>query len=292
MKKNEIPLGNITSEKDLPIYNKLDSYLALIKEHDVKEIPYKRLTFITYLISNYLEDKIVTKDFIELEEPYYFNMKELLTSGTVKAYTKQPLEDRIETYEIKLVPNNLDSFDSNLTFYHYGNKASLHRGVYIFNDSVPIPLIFDYDLEVKEITIVYVPNPLNLIDYAEKDEDYIIINNILESIENSDNTNLDDKFKVIENIGRLNRVILNYKLGKFEGLDNIKELISNSDKVKASEINNPVKVLINENEEKDKQINEIKSEVSRIKNIIEDVENTEYTKEDLLKYHEEKPEEK
>lgn len=297
------------SEEDLKLFEDLEKLLYevnknkkdkridfgsfnLVIELNKEENKLTQKNFLRTTIKSILENRTVTKDFIELEEPYYFNMDlRTLTEGKpIKAYTRQPLADRINTYAIYLVPNNLDAFDSNLASYHYGNKASLHRGIYIFYDlkkePVPIPLIFDFDSEAKEITIVYVKLE-NLIDYAEKEEDYYVIDNLLESVKSSKEIKLEDNYKVIMNVGRLNRVGLTYELGKAEGLDNIKEMVSNSINVKASEINNPVEAIVEENKRKDKQIEEYKAIGRKGKRIMEklnEIDNKEHTKEEILEH--------
>ena len=259
--------------------DKIKPYAALIGTSETN--------FLRMLVNDFFKDKIVTKDYIELENPYYFNMKELLTSGTVKAYLKQPLEDRINTYAIYLVPNNLDDFNNEIKSCCYGNNASLHRGIYIHydlkNKPVPIPLIFDYDSKVKEITIVNVKLE-DLIDYAEKEEDYIVINNILESIKSPKEDKFEENYKVIMNVGRLNRVGLAYELGNAEGLENIKELISNPiNHVKASEINNPVEVIIGENEEKNNEIKELNSKLDYVEKTIFEIDKKKDSPEEIIK---------
>lgn len=264
---------------DETIDKKIDSYSNMIGEKTKSKTLVK-------ILEDFFKDKILTKDFIELEEPYYFNMNELLKEHTVKAYPKQPLENRINIYSIKKIPNNLDSLDVELESYYYGNDISIHRGIYIFYDlsskPVPIPLVFEYNSEKKEIIIVYVPDVEDLIDYIENEADVETLNAILEPVLNIDDvpieTFLKDYFDVIENVGRLNRVKLTYTVGNDEKTNNIKSIIHSND----IGINKPIEALIEESEKKSKTINNYKKEAENVKKIISKKEES---KEDILKYY-------
>lgn len=82
------------------------------------------------IFEHYFKDKIVTNDFIELEEPFYFNMAEIKEKGNVKATTKPSIHDLEKVFTVNKIPNNVDSFDKDLKTYYSGNPSE-HLGIYV-----------------------------------------------------------------------------------------------------------------------------------------------------------------
>jgi len=175
------------------------------------------------ILASYFEDKVLTNDFIKLDNPFYFNMNELKEQKTVRAVEKIPTYKRDEGYLVYSVPNNLDSFDNELKTYCSGT-ATNHKGIYIdyvvttsdikgedrlfskvVEDITENYFIFDYDSSAKTLDVslvpfedlyLYVPIGSSILEdlEAEKDEFY---NNII----------LDEKTNVLNEIELLSKSI-------------------------------------------------------------------------------------
>lgn len=152
-----------TFEPDL--VNKLNKYCSLTETNRTK--------FISDLIESELKGKILTNDFIELEKPFYFNLKELLEKGTVEATTEKPSSDLYNQIIIKKVPNNLDSFEEDLKTFCFDNNSKLHKGIITFNykDLVYYDKEVGYNEETEEVKTIklnkYVIKTVNLVfDYS------------------------------------------------------------------------------------------------------------------------------
>lgn len=165
-----------TYEPDL--VNKLNKYCSLSGIN--------RITFVSDLIEKELSAKVLEKEFIELEEPYYFLTDEGLNilDGKIEAvndfnklnlYDEYDLDLSIYAYIVKKIPNNLDSWSKEYNTYCFNNNPDLHKGVYIYVDvSIKheavnrIPIIFTYNASTNELELETVPswtslkNKLNL----------------------------------------------------------------------------------------------------------------------------------
>ena len=82
------------------------------------------------LLTEFFNNKIVSNDFIKLDTPYYFNIKELLSKKNVNATTTKPTSKFNEHIKIVNVPNNLDSYNKNYNSYCYGTPNQ-HKGILI-----------------------------------------------------------------------------------------------------------------------------------------------------------------
>lgn len=124
---------NIYPSNDL--LTKLNNYIYnMNKERPSNEKKLNRSDFIIDLIEDRLKDLVLTNTDIKLNEPFYFNMKELKENGVVKATKSNPIHEREEIYIVKSVPNNLDTFNREFRTYCSEDKPSLHRGLFIINE--------------------------------------------------------------------------------------------------------------------------------------------------------------
>ena len=182
--KGKINKGAFTLELDADIFNKLIDYLILTNR------PTDRLKFVNELITNKLKDKVLDNSIIDLyQNPYYFNVTELLKNKTVIA-TKKPIlkGNQDEIFVVRRVPNNLDNFNKDLETYCVGNNKHIHAGYYIlpkYKDHDEKHFTFKYDSEKEEIEINLVnPNDIDIIfnpldDEKQKIKGKIIKNNVI-----------------------------------------------------------------------------------------------------------------
>ena len=75
--------SSIGSTFEADLVNNLNAYCELIGAN--------RTELVSSWINEKLEGRILNNDFIELDKPYYFDMKKLLQEGTVEATTKKPV---------------------------------------------------------------------------------------------------------------------------------------------------------------------------------------------------------
>lgn len=294
-----------SKEEDLVLLDKLDSYIKLTKSNP--DVTSETTTgIVRNLIKDFLEGKVLTKDFIELEEPYYFNKKELLEKGTVKAVPEEPNFNPKDYFYVQKTPNNLDSFNVETKTYSYGVKANVHKGIFIYHEhqvinsvyyAVPLYLVFIYDAEAKEIAVNKI-NPEDINIFIKSEEDVETINSLIDAEEY-----FQKNFKFINEDG-VEEVNLEVAFSKNE-LGVIKDYLGakaidllvkynvdvlgaseeTSSEIKASiNLTNPVEDLVNSNAVKDKKIRTYEKKESRLldlKKRIEDLENENETGEQL-----------
>lgn len=173
--KEEINLGTFRTKEDIQLILNIDKYADLTGN--------TRLNIIRTLLTELLENKLITNDFIELEEPLYFYRSGLISNlyrkkrnrksrlytidptKTAKATDVKPddLKEYLSTYVIKKVPNNLDVFSKEYGKYCYNNNPNLHKGIYLYNEIVILYhnnydvktsfLLFEYNEVTNELTI-------------------------------------------------------------------------------------------------------------------------------------------
>ncbi|MBQ2831382.1 hypothetical protein [Methanobrevibacter sp.] len=128
---------------------------------------YKELTGISTvelvekLLTDFFKDIKLTNEYIDINEIYYFNFKELLNNKEVKASKNKPSQDLKETFIVKKIPNNLDEFDQTKNTFCYNGKSEKHLGIYSYN-------LFISKLKFKDTELVqyYI-----LFEYNEKTEE-------------------------------------------------------------------------------------------------------------------------
>lgn len=108
------------------LVNRLNTYC--------NKLDIERKDFILSLIEDKLEGLVLDNTEIKLDTPFYFNMKDLLENGTVKATKINPIHEREEIQIVKSVPNNLDTFSSEFKTYCSENISSLHLGLIIYTE--------------------------------------------------------------------------------------------------------------------------------------------------------------
>ena len=172
IEEKTVQLGKVTPtlNKSLVDYAKL---IGITKIDLLEELIYKEL-----------EGRVLTKGFIIPEKPFYFNLEELLTEGTVKASINKPSTDFNKYYTVKKIANNLDSKNSNFRTYCYNDNKALHKGIFIYyifsREAKPVPLVMDYNIESNELTISLIKlSDLTLL--IENEEDVVTVENILKT---------------------------------------------------------------------------------------------------------------
>ena len=153
-----------------------------------KLIGITKIELLEGLIAEELKGKVLTKGFIVPEKPFYFNMNDLFTYGTVKASTNKPSTDFNKYYTVKKIANNLDSKNSDFRTYCYNDNKALHKGVFIYyffsKEAKPVPLVMDYNIESNELIISLIK--LSELAYLiESEEDVVTIENVIQSVKDN-----------------------------------------------------------------------------------------------------------
>ena len=153
--------GNVTNNVMFQLklnartHNKLIDYLILTDRAT------GRNNLISELIERELDGKVLDNWIIDLyQNPYYFNVTELLENKKVIATKKEPLSNLDEIFVVRRLPNNLDEFNKELKTYCFGNNKHIHAGYYIlpkYKDNDEKHFTFRYDSEKEEIEINLVP---------------------------------------------------------------------------------------------------------------------------------------
>lgn len=152
-KKNKKPLGEI--EEDL--LNQVKEYVKLVNKHAPKGSKISVIGLIRNYFNELLSKKVLNNDFINIDEPFYYNLTELLKNSEVIASTEKPISAPEEQVKVYRIPNNLDTFNKKYNTFCYEENSSAqystkHKGIQltIFHnypkDSIDIYyLIYDYD---------------------------------------------------------------------------------------------------------------------------------------------------
>ena len=140
------------------------------------------------LIAEELKGKVLTKGFIVPEKPFYFNMNDLFTYGTVKASINKPSTDFNKYYTVKKIANNLDSKNSDFRTYCYNDNKALHKGIFIYyffsKEAKPVPLVFDYNIESNELIISLIKLS-DIVLLIETEEDVATVEAIIKSVKDN-----------------------------------------------------------------------------------------------------------
>ena len=157
---------------------KLVDYAKLIGDN--------KIDLLEELILKELEGKVLTKGFIVPEKLYYFNMKELLEEGTVKASTNKPSTDFENFYTVKMIANNLDSKNKEFKTYCYNDNKDLHKGIFIYyflnsTEAKYMALVFDYNSLEEELIISRI-NSKDLRLLIETEEDVKTVEEIIDTV--------------------------------------------------------------------------------------------------------------
>lgn len=134
----------INIKVDPKLKKKLTEYTKLIGANNS--------SLIRELITNELEGKILTNDYITLDKPLYFNEIELYKKGIIKATPIKPAGNNEDIIIIKRMPNNLDSFNKTDKSYYY-KEPTQHKGI-IFNPRYANYYLFELNKNGLFISIV------------------------------------------------------------------------------------------------------------------------------------------
>ena len=202
--------GSLGSTFRPELINKLSSYCSLIG--------IDRTKYISEVLSEKLEGLILTKDFIEIPKPFYFNWPELEEKGIVKATTEEPIQDLDKCYLVKKVPNNFDSFNKEFKTYCFKDNEKLHRGIYFypkpvfyassfdFRELLVYPLYFNYNIEDNslDISLIKINELDSYINFKEMAEEDIFsdikyyLNNLIDNEGNLNFKTWSSVFNIIE----------------------------------------------------------------------------------------------
>ena len=253
-----------------------------------KLIGITKIELIESLIAKELEGKVLDKEFIVPDKPFYFNLNELLEEGTVKASTNKPSTDFNKYYTVKKIANNLDSKNADFRTYCYNDNKALHKGIFIYyffsSEANPVPLVFDYNSEAKELVISLIKLS-DLSFLIETEEDVTTIKDIVETAKvNIEHYNSEGASnKTIGFMASISEVIEDFKGRKMIDLlvkYNVNE-IDNPEKL--SDLNiasihrtNPYESILKDNIEKGKEIEELTSKYKEpLENIVKKLEEIE-----------------
>lgn len=128
-----------------------------------------RIKLIKTVMSDFLKDKVLDNDFIELPKPYYFNINELRKNEIVKATSVKPIKDLEKCYILFNVPNNLDLWNEEHKSYCFEDNKNLHRGYYISGE-LYLDLVFSYNSKTEELEIA-IANDLDIYFTSEQEKE-------------------------------------------------------------------------------------------------------------------------
>ena len=180
------------------LHKKLNSYLKLInKEREGNKI--KQPDVVNKLLDDFFEGKVLTNTFIELDQPFYFNMNTLTKQKYVEATEIQPIKDLSNVAILHKIPVNLDEFNKEHGTYCFNGNPELHRGIYTLHtciiDETIISrventfLVFQYDIKKNSLEISSV-DAKDLDLYIDDPE---VLNSLFDEIKEFESkVNLDD----------------------------------------------------------------------------------------------------
>ena len=223
-KGNVLNKQKFTLELKADVFNKLIDYLLLTGRAT------ERNKLINELIEQELEGKVLENKFVDLyQNPFYFNVNELLENKTVIA-TKKPIlkGNQDEIFVVRRVPNNLDDFNQEFKTYCSENNKHVHTGYYImprFKGNDERHFTFRYDAEKEEVEINLVnPNDINTIfnpldDEKQKIKDDLIKYNIIYTHELLENDFTQDE--ILYNFNIMYNYNANLRLQEFAKKDKL-----------------------------------------------------------------------
>ena len=133
---------------DPSLTDKVEKYVNLIKTNkDKKEPSYSKTKFFNELLEEFFSNKVLDKEFIELQKPYYVNTKLLMEEKFSYATTEKPSSDLKTQMVIFKVPNNLDTWNKEYRTF-CSEKPNLHEGI------KPYLALFNTDKGMK-LKIIY-----------------------------------------------------------------------------------------------------------------------------------------
>lgn len=153
-----------------------------------KLIGITKIELLEELIAKELKGRVLTKGLIVPDKPFYFNMEDLLTEGTVVASINKPSREFNKYFMVKRIANNLDSITAEFRTYCYNDNKYLHKGIFVYylfsTIAKPVPLVFDYNIESNELVISVVKlSELTLL--IESEEDVVTVEEIIKTVKDN-----------------------------------------------------------------------------------------------------------
>lgn len=186
--KKEVINFSVKIDKDLK-----EQFYFIAKNSNIKN-----KDLINNIFSEYFKKRTLTSDFLKLDNPYYFNVVELLEQKETKAISKAPETNQFNYYIINAIPINFNTWNKNYNSYCFNNEFNHHKGIifncFVVNDKLYNAFII-FELKDKDLII-------KLYDYNELN---LLINNDTKEIINE----LKDNYKFYYN-GWINNLNLNF----------------------------------------------------------------------------------
>lgn len=155
--KKEVTNFSVKIDKDLK-----EQFYFIAKNSNIKN-----KDLINNIFLDYFKKRALERDFLKLDNPYYFNVVELLEQKETKAISKAPETNQFNYYIIDAIPINFNAWNKNYNSYCFNNEFNHHKGIIfncfiVNNDLYKCFLVFeliDNDLLIK----CYNKNELELI---------------------------------------------------------------------------------------------------------------------------------
>lgn len=155
--KKEVINFSVKIDKDLK-----EQFYFIAKNSNIKN-----KDLINNIFSEYFKKRTLTSDFLKLDNPYYFNVVELLEQKETKAISKAPETNQFNYYIINAIPINFNTWNKNYNSYCFNNEFNHHKGIifncFVVNDKLYNAFII-FELKDKDLIIkLYDYNELNLL---------------------------------------------------------------------------------------------------------------------------------
>lgn len=118
-------IGEIEEE----ILKDIDFYVDQVNKYKPTGQKISRIKLIRDYFKSLLEGKVLTKEVINIEEPFYFNFNELKAKSEVIATKNKPISELEYQMKLDKIPNNLDTWDIENNTYCYEGNPNKHKGV-------------------------------------------------------------------------------------------------------------------------------------------------------------------
>lgn len=115
-------------ELEESLVNDIEEYIAEVNKHKPKGNKISRIQLIRTFFIDLLKDKVLTKDHIKLNSPYYFNLERLRKKSEIIA-TTEIISEPEHLVKIEKIPNNLDSWSIKENTFCQDNNPTKHKGV-------------------------------------------------------------------------------------------------------------------------------------------------------------------
>ena len=145
-KSNKRQLGELEES----LVNDIENYVKEVNKHRPKSKKISKIGLIRKYFTELLANKVLTNDYMDLDNAYYYNLEDLRTNSEIIASTEFISEPEKQV-KIEKIPNNLDSWSIEEETYCYNNNPEEHKGV--------------------NITVLYYPSKDNLLEV-----NYIVYN--------------------------------------------------------------------------------------------------------------------